>query len=59
MIRKVSGGHLFRCDRCLEWYLIDIADEQKAIVQVEEEGWKIGKRHLCEICRRNNERFNN
>ena len=60
MIRKVPGGFLFKCDRCGEWhYVPDVTVEEDAVKQAEKEGWKLGKRHLCDICRRNNERYNN
>ena len=53
MIRKVIGGYLFKCDRCGEWHNVnDVKSEAEAIKDAEGFGWKIGKKHLCDMCRR-------
>ena len=52
MLRKVIGGYLFKCDRCGEWHSADAKSEAEAIKDAESFGWKIGKKHLCDICGR-------
>lgn len=39
------------CDNCYEIFILDGGTQKEAIKSAREEGWIIGKKHLCEKCK--------